>query len=263
MASRTALAAVCLLVALAGCNGVVAPDDQPAPTPATVPADRPPGVTATGEVRTIALLENHTATLGDRSVTLRERHVERFANGTLRRNRTTTLYAGRERYYLDERYQGENPWGPSSAAVRYERWGNGSLGVEAVSTGEERRYGVDRATVGPVTRFDRLYLLLSTLDPTVVRDSGDGVVLRATGVTGVDLDDPVEDVRNVTLVARVTGDGLVREYRLTYTGTVDGATVRVTERAAFTDLGRTAAPRPAWVVEAVEQLRLSADGSRG
>lgn len=259
---RPALAVVCLLVALAGCNGVVTPD-RPAPTPATVPDDRPPGVSATGEVRTVALLENHTAALGDRSVTLRERRVERFANGTLRRNRTATLYAGGESYYLDERYRGENPWGSSAGSVRYEQWGNGSVGVEAVTTDEGRRYGVERPDIATVTRFDRLYLLFSTLEPTVVRDSGDGVVVRATGVTGVDIGGPVRNARNVTLVARIDEAGLVREYRLAYTGTVDGATVRVTERAAFTDLGRTTAPRPAWVGEAVERLRLSADGSRG
>ncbi len=262
MPSRVALAAVFLLVALGGCNGLVTPDGL-GPTPAAVPDERPPGVTATGDVRTLALLENHTATLRDRSLTLRERRVERFANGTLRRNRTTALFAGSERYYLDERYRGEVPWTAGPGSGRYERWGNGSLGVEAITTDEETRYGRERPDIGPVTRFDRLYLLFSTLEPTAMRDTGDGIVLRAAGVTGVDLTDPVADLRNVTFVARIDSEGVVREYRLSYTGTVDGTTVRVTERAAFTDLGRTEVPRPAWVGEAVRRLRVSADGSRG
>lgn len=258
--------ALCLLVTLAGCNGLVGADDSARPTAAQVPADGPPGVDRTGSVRPVALLDNHTATIRGRSVTLRERRIKQFANGTVRRNLTRTVYAaGNGSYYVGERYRGTVAWNLGATAGRYERWGNGSVGVEAIIDGDGRRYGVNRPILQPVTRFDRLYLLLSTLKPTVAREVGDGVRLRAASATGVDriASSGVEAPRNITLVAHINSEGLVQSYRLTYTGTVDGETVQVTERMAFADLGQTEVPRPAWVPEALEQLDVSPDSSRG
>lgn len=61
----------------------------------------------------------------------------------------------------------------------------------------------------------------------------------------------VADPHDVRLVVRVTDEGLIRSYRFTYEGRVDGRAVRVVRRVEFSGVGTTTVERPPWYDEAV------------
>lgn len=250
----------CLLVLAAGCSGL-AGEDPPTATevePAPVPADPPPGVSEGGGVDSVTLLSSHVDQLRDGSATVTERRVERFANGSLRFDRTTTTYHGPvDRFYVVQTVEGTDPGAYGATEGRYERWANGTLGVAAVRDGDGDGVSFEPAYPGQfrVNNFERLYPLFTALEPTVRQRRGGEVVFVASAtreqVPGGFAEDPVQDVHNVTFEATITPAGLVRSYRLSYTGTVDGATVHVTERLRYEDVSATDVPRPAWVDEAI------------
>lgn len=59
--------------------------------------------------------------------------------------------------------------------------------------------------------------------------------------------DRVENPSNVRLTATLTGEGVLRSYRLSYDATVDGRRVRVERRVRYVGAGSTTVERPAWV----------------
>lgn len=263
--------AVCVLLVAAGCSGL-AGEDTPTATPvepAPVPVDPPPGVSEGGSVESITLLSSHVDQLRDGSATVTERRTERFANGSLRFDRTTTSYHGPvDRFYVVQTVEGTDPGAYGATQGRYERWANGTLGVAAVRDGDGDGVTFEPAYPGQfrINNFDRLYPLFAALEPTVTEERGEEVVFvaRATRerVPGGFGEDPIRNVHNVTFVATITPTGLVRSYRIRYTGTVDGATVHVTERVRYEDVSATEVPRPAWVDEAISDALGEGDGGK-
>ena len=246
--------AVCVVLLVAGCNGLAAdPTATATPVePAPVPADPPPWLAAEGRVDADALLAAHTAGLRNGSVTLTERRVERFANGSLRFDRTTTTRRGAtDRVHVVRTVAGTDPGAYGATAGRSERWANTSLGMAAVrdddgvtfrpATGEPRLVG-----------HERLRALFAALTPTI-RERRDGTVLvgatRERVPEGL-AEGPVGDGQNVEFEATVTAGGVVRSARLSYAATVDGAAVQVTERLRYEE-GATVLERPTWVEAAV------------
>lgn len=244
-------------VLLAGCSGFLGagePNRTDTLTPVDVPAGSPSSTPAGGRVDPFDLASHHGAVLANRAVTVTERRTERFANGTTRRQRTAVRYAGDgSRYYLNETLRGAVPVLSDSPEGRYELWANASVGVTVLRTDDGARYDLDPPGRRDVARFERLYLLLRTFDRAGLDrrrvDDGSAVVLRGTRPTAPDAPDRrgVRDLRNLSFVVRVDEDGLVRRYRLTYTGVVDDEPVTVAERVSFGDVGSTTVPRPDWV----------------
>lgn len=274
MFGQPGAAAVALagLVVLSGCGGVTdlggsGADREPYSVPSVTESDREPTPepTTAGGVDAYDLLSGHVAALGDRSVTVRERRVERYANGTVRRARATVVYAGnRSEYYRVDRLRGTVPQVLNDTEGRYEVWRNETVGVVRLSTGDrtdfERPPSGDESPGGDVARFERLFLLITTLDPAVTeqsRENGTVTVLRANqSEAGATLDRRgVRALKNVSLVVVIGPDGVVERYRLRYTGTVEGKTVRVVERGSFEAVGSTTVPRPNWVDRGLAALK--------
>jgi hypothetical protein len=257
---RAALAVV--LVVLAGCSGLAGDGPTTPVEPAPVPVDPPPGVSEGGSVDSVLLLSSHVGLLRDGSATVTERRTERFANGSLRFDRTTTTYHGPvDRFYVVQTIEGTDPRAYGATEGRYERWANGTVGVSAVRNGDGVEYEPAYPGQFRINQFERLYPLFATLEPTVQerRRGGRTVFLaRATRerLPGGFGEEPegVSDLRNVSFRATIRPDGLVQSYRLSYTGTVDGDRVRVVEELRYRDVSATTVPRPEWVDAAIAEL---------
>ncbi len=270
--SGRALAAVAAttLLFLAGCGGVFGgpsgPDRQPfdAPEPTATGTDTPapPTATTTDSVFDAAdTVEEHLLAIGQ-SATVRQERVVRFSNGTVRYGRTRTVFVDAVGgYYRRQRINGTvGAFGGVNGTYLREQWSNGSVAVERTRLDDETNYDTAPTQETAPQYGERLLTLFSALDPTVTRrttESGDTVrVLRANASAAPDAIDAraVEDLRNVSLVAVVEPTGLVRRYRVTYEGVVDGQPVRVVEAVSFEDVGSTTVPRPDWVETAVQEL---------
>jgi hypothetical protein len=257
---RRAVLALCGLVLLAGCSGLAGDGPATPVEPAPVPVDPPPGVSESGSVDSVALLSSHVGLLRDGSATVVERRSERFANGSLRFDRTTRTYHGPvDRFYVIQTIEGTDPRAYGATEGRYERWANGTVGVSAVRTGDGVEYEPAYPGQFRINQFERLYPLFATLEPTVRERRRDGRAVFVARASRARLpsgfgDGPVTDLRNVSFRATIRPDGLVRSYRLSYTGTVDGSRVRVVEELRYRDVSKTTVPRPEWVDAAIAEL---------
>lgn len=261
MSTRTLTALVLALVLLSGCNGVF-DGGGPANTrePYSVPERYPPGVTGNGAVRTHELLSNHSNALQGESRTIAESTLVRYENGTLQTRSDVTGRIGPDgNYHAVQRIDGTAPVLLGASEGRIEWWSNGTVGVIAVTINGSTQYHPGVAGREPVRRYDQLYSVFATLDPELAGkrtlDGHEVFVLRANrSSVDVPFRNRFESVRNASFVAWVDDDGLVRGYRLTYTADLrkGNATVTVTERLRFRDVGSTTVPRPGWVDEAVE-----------
>lgn len=274
---------VCLLAVLAGCGafgGDSGPDRQTFGAPersdsptavqrTTASSDPfPPGVSESGSVDPSDLVSGHTAALEGRSLTVRDRVVQRFEGygGVRYRSRETARYGIGGRY-LDRRVGGQAVpvFGGKSGRVRF--WSNGTAAVRAVTVGNETTYrGSAPTRATDRTGSDRLLTLFSTLEPELeerrVLNGTEEFVLRAERRV-VPGDDPIrptvafsslEDPRDIVFTARVTADGVVRSYNLSFLASVGNRTVRVIESRRFVEVGNTTVPRPPWVDRAIESV---------
>ncbi|PSP47498.1 hypothetical protein BRC60_08385 [Halobacteriales archaeon QH_1_68_42] len=241
------VAAIAVLVVLAGCSGLAfGPDaDGETVTPAPVPTDDglPPGVGQSGEVDASVLAATHGNILEDASYTVATNRTVRSANGSLRSSLGVELRLSATRNYhanvqaidnrtVYSRYNG------SEAYVGTWRFWLGSVALD----------------IGPETD---LYTTLRSFE-TRVADRSDGRVhLVGTVVRSqefVDDQSDVERVENATLHAFVTDAGLVTSYHVTYDAVRDdGETVRVRRSVRFHGVGNTTIDRPAWYDEAMSQ----------
>lgn len=275
----TALLAVAGLVALAGCGGISG-DERPQREPFEVPEPSADGGgtgdgastdetdgSGDGSFDAFGVVNRHARAVANVSVAVRESRVVRYPNGTVRYDRTSEWYVGADDgYYRLDRVDG-TPEGVGYAGgrYRYERWVDGDVGVERARIGNRTTYDPERTLPPDVDRADRLFALLTALEPTVTvrrTDAGDMVrVLRASTATVPDSLDAraVSGVENVSFVAVVSQSGAVERYRLTYTGIVEGRPVRVVERVAFEP--GTTVPRPDWVEEGLRVTGQTGDGS--
>ncbi len=259
-----ALAAAALMI-LSGCGGTLGGDTGPSREPFDAP-ERPSSAGAAttsgdGDFDAAAVVESHADTLANRSLTVREHRVVRFADGTVRYDRETVYFLGAGRgYYRRDVVNGSvGAFANIPGTYRYERWLNGSAGVERARIGNRTEYDPVRSLPPDVDRADRLFVLLSVLNPNVsVRRTVSGGlvrVLRANATTAPQTVDSrlVTNLRNLSFVAVVDESGVVQRYRLSYSGVVNGRWVRVVERASFEDVGSTTVPRPDWVATGLRE----------
>ncbi|RXK51893.1 hypothetical protein [Halorientalis pallida] len=255
MRRSRAVAAVCLLVALAGCGGLL--DDRATPEPVELGnASVPAGITADG-VDASTLAANHDAVLGSTSYTVRVSEVV-TSNGTVLRNATRDrkVAAGADRY-LFRRVQRTNGFPTSSLAPVLTYWYDGTAVIQRIGTGADAR--VDRFPTeppGPLrdpTSHRGVARIFGAFELRPNRTLGDGPVR----LTAVRLVDPavaptpsfVGPPRNASLTAVVDGQGYVRRYSYAYdagASSVSGP-VRVVRRVRFVAVGATTVERPGWV----------------
>jgi len=275
MSRRLLVVVVALAVPLAGCAGALGGGDggdartvNPAlgetptasPTPTPEPS-YPPGV-GPEEVDATLLVAAHNAELWRANSTVSFRRTIVAANGTTLATRRSVTDSVDDRMRYRVVTAGSVPGEPPSALRSFAFWRNESR--TAVRT-------VTRDGVVSVRATDRLPRTAQSPD-----DSGEGLLAAAfagtaprlvgTSVEGGDrlfrlravhdrLDGTARgSVRNLTLTARVTESGVVREYTLEYTATYRTGnrtvTAVTTERFRVSRDGAAAAP-PDWAVDAL------------
>lgn len=269
-----------LSLVLAGCNGLTLGENRtPAPTltPAAVPTDEPtaipvprlaPGLTANGVTDSLALGDAHASVLDTRSYTVHERSTTMYANGTVYTRGTTDarLAADDGRYHVVQKGSGVRTDGTSERAL----WSDGKRVIVAETTNDTTAYEVPRGREGePVspdevpmvdpTNHERIYAYFGAVDTRVTdRESRNGTRRYRVEATEMTAPSAFEvrwrNPRNLSLVAFVDSRGLLHEYRLHYTATLNGDVVRVHERVRYTDLGETTVERPRWYDDAIENV---------
>jgi hypothetical protein len=246
------------LVLLAGCGGVVAPDNSTTTetlTPVPVPENKTvaPGVSATdGE-----------ATIVDADLLLAADAEQRSAAGyhlsrtvTIRGSNWTTLIDRDRRVAADgttfERVE-INSSGPVSPTIeRSELWSNGSaVYVRTFDTAGNR---LEQGKFPSAPSHFRHWTLLrdQVLEGGTYRGerTANGAIFRTTELrtlpaTQIPLS--VREPRNVTAWVVVTETGMIRSVRVRYDTTISGEAVRVVIRHRLRAVGNTSVDRPGWV----------------
>lgn len=267
-----------LSVVLAGCSGLpaVGGSGGPAPTVTPVPVDQfpallPPGVSEDGVELPGRLGDAHDRAIDGRSYVLTSNRTVRYANGTLSSSIATRVALDEDRQFLAS-VATAGPDAPvllgrPPATAVY--WSDGTTNLRRLTRDGRTTYTEFEppepwiggwyywvATVpfgGRDSRPETFYAGLFSAVPTRLagRTSLEGTTvfrLEAAGDQPVDDGFPgdVSSVRNVTLVAHVDGDGLVRTLDLRYEGTLDGEPVRVHRTVRYRHVGSTTVERPAW-----------------
>lgn len=273
----TRVAALALLVALAGCGAVVdapSPTLTPAPVPeeATVtptPTRLPPGVGADG-IEPFTLAGAHRQALRNTSYTRVRTLAVVDDEGTLTASTARlAVDRGGTPYHLVRTSTGAERYPVSSVAPRVEIWFASPPALFRIgATNVTYRRGSGTRLAGPVSDVsghDRIAALLYGFDLEVrERVHVDGQ--RAYRLESARLTDPavldvplfLEDPRDVSLVMLVTRSGVVRRYRLSYAATFEDHAVTVTRRVQYVRVGETDVSRPVWYDEA-----LNATGTDG
>lgn len=258
-----------LSLVLAGCNGIALGEDETPPprfTPAAVPTDAPtpmpvpqlaPGLMGTGITDAFALAEAHTAVLNDTSYTFYENSTVRYMNGTIYNQFTTHVQfaANDSRFYSVQNGSSIDVRGRDGISF----WSNGERVIVAQTSNNNTSYGVlpQESFSGP--SVEQIYVLFSSVETRVAgRETRNGTTLYrvvATNVTNPTVfESDWQNPRNVSLQALISSQGLVPEYRLNYTATLNGEPVRINQQVRYTDLGNTTVERPPWYDEAIENV---------
>ena len=271
-------------VFLAGCSGVPLLDDGGASTPTdeapTVgpPAvDPPPGVLSLQVANPAELGRAHARAIENRSYVLTSNRTVRYEDGTLR-SRMVTRVAVEEGPGFLVRISTAGPAAPvllgrPPASAVY--WSDGETYLRRLTREGETTHV---ETEPPGTWIGTRSFWTTSVPfggrnnrpSTYYASVFSAVPTRVTGPTTVDGtatyriendgDRPfpdgsfpgrVESVHDVSLVALVDSDGLVRRLDLRYAGTVEGESVRVERRIRYSDVGSTTVGRPSWYEKAV------------
>ncbi|MFB6116986.1 hypothetical protein [Halosegnis sp.] len=277
---RTA-ALVCLLVVLAGCNAPAGGGSVETPaetaTPAPVPADETlaPGVTREGVVSPESLAEAHTAALENESYTLIANRTERYANGTVRSGLDLRVELATDRSYASQAAT-TGPEGPvflgrPPAGAGF--WSNGSVYVRRLARGNSTIYNEFRplddgaGTWGywvrtvpfggeqadPTSFYTGVFRSIA-IESIEQREANGTTAYRLSGgkLRQASFTSEFTDVRNVSLTATVTEQGVVRSLVLRFSGTTDGATVDIEWRVRYQNVSATTVERPPWFDRAVQ-----------
>jgi len=273
--------AVVLALVLAGCGGIVLGDGEP-PSPETATTNRstmlpPPGVSSLRVLNPSALGRAHARTIENASYVVTSNRTVLDEGGTLRSRLSTrvTVDEAGGFHAIAETAGPEAPVfiGEPPATGTY--WSNGTVYLRRLSRDGRttytqhdppdtwvgtRRYWAEAVPFGarhnrPATFYAAVFDAVPTrvvgqsrIDGTpVLRLEGE----RAGPAAVDDLPDEVVSVRNVTLVALVDRDGLVRVLDLRYTGRLEDQAVRVHWRIRYAAVGTTSVPRPSWYDRAV------------
>lgn len=269
---------------LAGCGGIPFVGGSDDPTPAATPIPReqltdpaPPGVSSGRVLSPTTLGRAHARAIENESYVLSAQRTVRYTNGTLRSRLAIELAIDEDRTFLvtvstagpeAPVFLGEPP-----AEATY--WSDGTTYLRRLTRDGEtthNAFGPPSTWVGtwsywaksvpfggggsrPATFYGSLFAAVpvrvageTTLgDAPVARlEDGDGRPFSDESFPG-----PVESVDDVSMVALVDGDGLVRSLDLRYRGTVDGEAVRVHRTIRYESVGATSVELPRWYDRAV------------
>lgn len=263
------------LIVLSGCSGFfgIGSDDGSRETemvtPFNVPDvphfESPPGVRDERLAAPERLLDQHWALLSDNAYSAQRRHVERKNESTSVRTVVTVQHAN------DSRYRA-TVVSTRTLADRDEYWFDGSQGYLATTIDNETQYTRPLTARGsaPLAE-DLLYFGTPPYRSGVVSQRGLYRYITAAGgsslkVTKPDnrlatryhlsiqlsnhsnlgIDERFESIRNGSFTAVVDARGLIRSYRLTYNGVVNGQVVNVTETVSYELDPKTTVTPPAW-----------------
>ena len=280
--ARALAAALCVLLALAGCN-TLAPGPGPSTpttpaTPAPVPTDDTrdgelaPGVTPAGVVSSRTLAEAHVARLDDRSFELVVNRTTRYPNGSLRERLRLDLSLSADRSYLvhTDTAGPEAPVFLGRPPAEASFWSNGSTYTRRLKRANTTTYTRFQPTAGagtwqywartvpyggrggnPRGFITRTFSAVPTRVTGRVAD-GNVTTYRLVGSHATaPIELGVSDPREVELSATVTAGDLVRSLSLSYVGTVDGQAIAVTRRFRYERVGNATVERPSWVDRAL------------
>jgi len=255
--------AVCALLALAGCGGLLPGPDATTDAP-TTSVTYPPGLVMNGVSDPTALAEATENALANSSVAY-ARSVRATRNGTVAAysDVTARVAPGGRRYVSESEVFGA-PFGvsqPASTVV----WANETTIAQEIHVNGSVRYAVRdrRWAVGRWstvrTRVYSLYLAL-TFDVT---HTSDGFTLTSTGVRDAGAVAPrFEMESNVSLTMHLDPDGVVQSFRLEYDATARGDTYHVVETFDVTQLGGVTVERPPWVERALTRENTTSTTAR-
>lgn len=273
------VAAVVVLVVLAGCSFAVPGQDSDTVTPAPVPTDDryPLGVGPDGVTDPALAASKHAAALQNTSYTVVSNRTVRTLDGSLRSRLDVTLQLSASRHYhANVSVRGPNaPVFLGDPPTQAEYWANDEVYLRKQvidNRTEYSRYGTSEEYVG-TWRFWLGSVALDLGPESDVRSVFGSFRTSVAGQTEVDgerrthlvgttvrserfVDDQsdLRSVENATLHAFVTESGLVDSYQVTYTATRrDGTRVRVRRSVAFSDVGNTTIDRPTWYDAAMAQ----------
>lgn len=266
-------------VILAGCNGIMfGGNETPAMTvtPAPVPTDKPtptpvpqlaPGLTGDGVSDPFELAEAHASALDNISYATRTNFTIRYLNGTVYNQVTTReeYAANHSRFYTMQNGTSIDLYG--SKNFQQQIWSNGKRVLVAQMNNTSTSYRVLRTSGGePIppqsvysSRKERIATLFSSIELHVAGQiTRDGMILHqveAINVTNpATFEDDWQNPRNIMFQALVSSQGLVREYRLNYTATLNNSTVRIHRYVHNTGFGNTTVERPTWYDTAIKNV---------
>lgn len=232
------------------------PTASPIPTPSPTPTlnESLPASLAVGNTQPAALAGDHRRGLQSASRTVIQTITVRALNGTLLGQSTVRLTDdGRGRVGalgISQTVSGPRPAAVGLPAENLSYWGNGTVTVSrSVGPNGSVTYTFDRTRFPPSVRSDTtgesavVFAFRVANVTSVERASSDPALFR---VHGAATESEVPGIRNVTFLAVVTGDGVVRNYQLSYLRERGGTVRRVVRTFRVTDVGETTVGRPAW-----------------
>lgn len=264
---RSLVAALSLLVLLAGCNAPVSDGPASTVTPAPVPpsnasddrlapGELAPGVESSGVTDATRLAAAHADVLGASGYTVNQTLGQTYANGTVESRYVTRAAfastAGRFTATLTQTDRSAD--GRSTRTV--ERFADGRRVYEATTEANETRYRVVRGPDGAPRPPETFYPTNFTNEPAIARlftlvetATTDRWVENGTQYVRVESRgrSSVPPLRNVTLEATVAETGLVTDYRVEYDVVRGGAAVHVVVAVSYTAVGETTVERPGWL----------------
>ena len=255
---------ICLLVVLAGCNGVFGGDSEPTETltPAAVPTDEPtptpvpqlaPGVTGNGIKDVNALVAAHGSFLRNRSYTRRSNATGLAQNGSVLFRTMSTSRAGPANegaYSISERSNSSGYSIVGYAPVHTEVWANrGRLFLKSTYANGtttydrfEQQYGYSGAGL----RFQLEAFDTANTSVTERERNGTTLYLVRGSMQG--------NARNASLRLLVDSRGFIHSYRTVREGSFEANVSKVVSETRYTGVGETEAPeRPSWVDEAMNR----------
>ena len=270
-----------LSLVFAGCSGLgMGGNETPTETstPAEVPTDAPtqtpvqqlaPGLTGDGVTDAFALGDAHAAILDNVSYTVYENFTIRYKNGSIFNQVTTRAQiANNNRFYIIQDGLGPNVSGSGG----FSAWSDGERVLFAQTTNNNTSYiapyGVEGEPIPPQgaidatgidpTNKEQIYAIFSSVETRVTdRTTRNGTThyqIVATNVTNPDAFDRGRNPHNVSLQALIDSQGLVREYQLSYTMTLNGASAQIHRQVNYSSLGNTTIERPPWYDAAIKNV---------
>jgi hypothetical protein len=266
---RLAGVALVAAVLLAGCGGAEPARETPtltgAPLPSTEepagPGTLAPGLTTDGTLRPAELVAAHSRRLANTTYTIRTNRTVREASRLVSRSETSLrIGPARERYRYTSEFVRFGPDGRQVARTRIEVFTDGERTYRKLV--QNRSAGRNTSTVLRVRTsevlpfeltYDRaLFSLFADSEVTSVDRVPGGGATSYTVSHELDRVQVYSFADEATLTTVVRADGLVEQYRVDYTVTVDEPVRRVAWRVRFTDLGTTRVEAPPWYPVATE-----------